>query len=67
MTKKEIVIARLEVLPKDKKISIGIKGTFTKDELITHVQRDDSIGKKITEIEIGFLRAIKDDIFKCLR
>lgn len=57
---KELVIARIDVLPKDKMISIGSSGEFTKDELIEHVRRGDEIGKKIIDIELTFLRALKD-------
>lgn len=57
---KKLVIARLEVLPPDKKISIGAYGEFKKEELIKRVQREDEVGKKIIEIELGFLRAIKE-------
>ncbi len=59
---KEIVIARLEAMPSNKKISIGHFGEFTKEELIKRVKNNDEIGKKIMEIELGFLRAIKDGV-----
>ena len=60
---KKIVIARLGVLPKDKKISIGGEGNFSRDELIEHVNKDDKIGKKIMEVEMEFLRSLKQGIF----
>jgi hypothetical protein len=56
---KEIVIIRLETLPADKKISIGSYGEFSKEELIEHVKKDDKIGKKIIEVEMEFLKALK--------
>ena len=59
---KQLVILRLETLPSDKKISIGSYGDFRKEELITHVEKDDEIGKKMVEIEIEFLRALKKGI-----
>ena len=59
---KQIVIARLEVLPKDKKISIGGEGSFSRDELIEHVNKEDKIGKKIIEVEMDFLRSLKEGI-----
>ena len=61
---KELVIARLEAIPPNKKISIGNYGEFTKDELIEGVKSESDIGKKIIEIEIGFLRAMKQGIIK---
>ncbi len=59
---KELVIARLETLPPDKKISIGNYGEFTKEELIEHVKKNDPVGNKMIEIEMEFLRAIKEGL-----
>lgn len=60
---KDLVIYRLGLLSPDKKIFIGSSGGFTKDELIKHVEKEDGIGEKITEIELAYLQAIKDGIF----
>ena len=57
---KELVIARLDVLPSNKKISIGSSGDFTKEELIERVEMEDDIGQKVAELEITFLKALKD-------
>lgn len=59
---KRIVIARLETLPPDKKISIGSSGEFSKDELIERVKKGDPIGEKMIEIEMEFLRSLKEGI-----
>ncbi|MDP4039402.1 MAG: hypothetical protein Q8P57_02380 [Candidatus Pacearchaeota archaeon] len=61
---KKIVIARLEVLPENKKLSIGNFGEFTKDELIENVNKNSEIGSKIIEIEMEFLRAMKKGIIQ---
>jgi len=60
---KELIVARLEVLPSDVRISIGSLGSFTRDELITHVKKNDKIGKKITEVELEYLKLLKEGIF----
>ena len=57
---KELVIARLDVLPPGKKVSIGSVGEFDKNELIEHVKKDDEIGQKIIEVELNYLRALKE-------
>jgi hypothetical protein len=57
---KELVIARLDVLPSDRKISVGGEGEFTKTELIEHVKDGDSIGRTIVDLEMEFLQALKD-------
>lgn len=59
---KKLVIARLEVLPPDKKISIGSIGEFTKEELIESVKNEDALGKKIIQIELEFLQALKGGV-----
>ena len=60
---KNLVIARLEVLPPDVSISIGSQGQFTRDELIVHVEKNDEIGKKIIEVELEYLTLLKEGIF----
>lgn len=59
---KEIVIARLNTISPDKKISIGSSGNFRKEDLIEHVKKNDEIGKKIIEVELSFLRAQKEGL-----
>jgi hypothetical protein len=59
---KKLVIARLETLPPDRKISIGSSGEFSRDELIEKVKTGDPIGIKIIEIEMEFLRSLKEGI-----
>ena len=59
---KELVIARLETLPTNKKISIGNFGEFSKDELIKHIKSGDALGIKMIEVELEFLRAIKEGL-----
>lgn len=59
---KELVIARLETIPSNKKISIGSYGEFSKDELIEGVKAGSEVGKKIIEVELEFLRAQKKGI-----
>jgi len=57
---KDLVIARLDVFPSHKTISIGSLGQFTKDELIECVEQGNEVGEKIVEIELFFLRALKE-------
>ena len=60
---KELVLARLEVLPPDVNVSIGSFGQLARDEMIAHVKKGDAVGEKITEIEMEFLRQIKSGRF----
>ena len=57
---KNLVIERLEATSSEKSFSIGGGESLTRDELIQHVKEGDKIGQKIVEIELTFLRALKD-------
>lgn len=53
---KKLVIARLDSLPSNVKISIGSSGSFTKGELIRNVENETDIGKKIVEIQLAYIQ-----------
>ncbi|XOB46818.1 MAG: hypothetical protein ACKKMV_01455 [Candidatus Nealsonbacteria bacterium] len=58
---KNLVVSRLELLSPNKKFFIGShKEGFTKEDLIRHVKKGDEVGKKVAEMEMTFLRALKD-------
>ena len=57
---RKLVVARLSVLSSDVHISIGSDGTFSRDELISHVNANDEIGQKIEEIELEWIRSWKE-------
>lgn len=61
---RRLVIARLKVISPDTIKCIGDKGTFSRDQLIEHVQRGDKIGKTIEQVEMEWLRALKRGIVK---
>lgn len=52
---KEIVLARLSVMPEDVSVSIGDKN-LGKEELVEHVQSEDEIGKQMMEMDLEFLQ-----------
>ena len=60
---KKVILARLELLPQNKKISIGSSGEFNKEELKIHIEKEDEVGKRIICIELEFLRALKEGKF----
>jgi hypothetical protein len=57
---RKLVIARLSILSSELQISIGSAGSFSRDELIGHVNANDNIGRKIEEIELEWLRSWKE-------
>ena len=59
---RELVMARLSTFPSNKKICIGNYGELTREDMIKHVSKEDAIGKKIIEIELAYLRALKQGI-----
>lgn len=60
---KDLVLARLEVLPPDANISIGSFGKLSRDEMVAHVKKGDEVGEKISEIEMEFLKQLKNGNF----
>lgn len=56
---KSLVLARLRVMPEDAVLNIPGAGSFSKKDLVKHVELDDKIGDQITEIELSFLKSIK--------
>lgn len=61
---KELVITRLKSMPENQKVSIGNLGEFDKYELIEHVKKEDNIGKKVMEIQLHYLQALKKGILR---
>ncbi len=57
---RKLVVSRLRSFPSGKKISIGADGEFSKEELIKRVEENDEIGKKITDIQLNYLRFLKE-------
>jgi len=55
---KELVLARIDVMPPNLKLSIGNFGTFTKQELIDHVKEGDEAGKQIVQMQLNFIKAL---------
>lgn len=58
---RKLVTARLSILSEDTIVSVGSDGSFSRDELIKHVQTGDKVGSKIAEIEMEWLRSFKQN------
>lgn len=59
---RQLVIARLKATSLDTIKCIGSQGSFTKEELIKHVQAGDEIGETIQKVEMEWLRALKSGV-----
>ena len=55
---KELVLARIRVMPSNYKLSIGSMGTFTKEQLIEHVQKGDETGEQVIGMQMNFIKAL---------
>jgi len=56
---KNLVLARLDALPPNMAIAIGNEG-YTISELKYHVKEEDDLGKQYIEMQLEFLRSLKD-------
>ena len=56
----KLVLARLEAMPDYIQVNLGSLGVLGKAELITHVKDQDSLGKKIVEMQLAYLRSLKE-------
>ena len=60
---KKIVIERVKSMAPNVKIALGSKGKFlSKDDLLKEVNKGSPVGKKIIEIQLRYLRALKEGI-----
>ena len=53
-----LVIARLEAIPSNVELSVGNEGSFSIDELIKKVKKQDDIGRKMIEMQLAYLRSL---------
>jgi hypothetical protein len=57
---KELVIARLESLAPDLHFSSGDFVNLSRDGIIEEIKKDSEIGREFVEMEMQFLRALKN-------
>jgi len=60
---KKVVIANLQGLSPDLRMHIGSMGEFSREEMIENVEKETEVGAKIVEIQLNFLRSLKEGIF----
>ncbi len=56
----DLVVARLEALPPNIAMSIGGEGGLDVEELIKRVKACDEVGKQIIEMQLVYLRSLKN-------
>lgn len=57
----KIVKARIEAMPAHLKLSIGGIGSFTKQDLIRHLNEKDQIGQLLVQAHLNYLRSFKKE------
>lgn len=57
---KRLVLMRLETMPENIRISLGSEGNLGKSDLIRHVKEEDSLGKLFMQVQLEYLRSMKD-------
>ncbi len=60
---KKIVLWKLEAIPPNFKLSVGTKGTYTKEELKQHVEKGDDIGVMFAKMQLNFMKALASGDF----
>jgi len=64
---KEIVLARVRAYTEDFELSIGGKGTFSRDEIVENIEKETDVGREIVEMQMDYLRdLISGNIYKIL-
>lgn len=59
----KIVIERIKAMAPNVRIALGSKGEFlNRDEILKEVSQNTDIGKKIINIQLKYLRALKEGI-----
>ena len=53
---KRIVLRRLQAIPPNVTFSVGEQGRFTRDQLISEVEKGTSVGKAAVEMQLNFIR-----------
>ncbi|MCK5039730.1 MAG: hypothetical protein KAR87_02065 [Candidatus Aenigmarchaeota archaeon] len=56
---KKLVLWRLETsVPEYFKLSVGGKGTFTKEEIRKHIEAEDETGMAFVDMQLNFIKAV---------
>jgi hypothetical protein len=61
---KKIVLARLSNIPENHKISVGSKGDYTVEEMRSHVEKEDEVGRMFIEMQLLFIRSMKKGLIR---
>ena len=61
---KKLALWKLELtVPPNFKLSVGNKGTFTKEELRQHIEKEDEIGTMFANMPLNFIKSLASGKF----
>ncbi|MBI2675719.1 MAG: hypothetical protein HYX24_04635 [Candidatus Aenigmarchaeota archaeon] len=60
----EVVKHRVESMPAHIKLALGSYGSLSRDDMLTHLEKRDAIGRKMVEMQIGYLKFFKREMEK---
>ena len=53
-----LVIARLETIPANVSVSIGGDGSYTIQQLIERIKKQDEVGRKMVAMQLAYIRSL---------
>ena len=53
-----LVIARLETIPANVSVSIGGDGSYTIEQLIERLKKQDKVSKKMVAMQLAYIRSL---------
>ena len=56
----DLVIARLNTIPENLELAVGNEDSFTVEQLIEHVRKNDEIGKMYIDSQLEYLRSLNN-------
>ncbi len=59
---RDLVVARLQSMSSNRRMSIGSEGDFSKDELVQNVKDGSSVGNTIIQIQLNYLQSLKTGV-----
>ncbi len=59
---KDLVVARLQSMSGNRRMSIGSEGDFSKDELVQNVKDGSDIGNTIIQMQLNYLQSLKSGV-----
>jgi len=60
----EVVKHRIESMPAHIRLAVGGKESLSKDDLLDHIEKRDSTGKRIVIMQMNYLRFFKTEMGK---